>query len=416
MSASRSALRSIALRVPGMGALVRQLDELRQRLAVAQAALASVEASLADERAGRAAVEAALATAREQLAQEAASREAIELAARQADERARDTIGSLEARLEAGPLAFEPGSPPLAGVRFSRPVQMASVMDLGLFSERAPGHAQALLAHLDNPGPLAAFLRRYMELDDSDSEASRFALVVELVMQLAGDAWIDLGSFGHDAAYIASLRPDLQARLFSYEGGRVGIYPDGFRYVSSDGPDPLASAFIEPLDFESEPLPVDSGSVALLTAFEVFEHFKFGPRGCMLEVNRVLRTGGRLVVTVPNAASAAALWRLLHGEHPAMCSLYHRDPGLGRIHPSEYSGRQLRALADASGFEVDVLTAYSTGDYAPHECKAIGLCHAGNFRGAVEGDDDFGEGLLMVATKVREVGEPGFPETLFEKA
>lgn len=416
MPASRSFLKAVASRVPGVAGLVRERDELRRLLDAARVGL---------DQAGT-----ALAAAMEQFLQEAAAREAAGLAADQARDRAeaaeqtadqaRDraeaAIEQLQARLDERPQEFTPADQTLAGLRFSRPAQLAAVLDVELLARRAPGHEQALLANLGNTGPFATFLRNYMTLDTgATSEALRFALVVELVLQLGGTDWVDLGSLGHDAAYIAMLHPDLRAKLYSLQGGRVGIYPDGYWHASADRPEPLASAFIEALDFESQPLPLESGSTSLVTAFEVFEHFKFGPQQCMLEINRVLQTGGRLVLTVPNAASAGALWKVLHGEHPSLCSLYHRIPQFGRIHPSEYVSGQLRGLVQAFGFEVEVLTGYSAGDYASHERKAIGWCLEGNFRGAMEGDDDFGVSLLLVATKIREASELSYPESLFER-
>jgi len=94
-------------------------------------------------------------------------------------------------------------------------------------------------------------------------------------------------------------------------------------------------------------LPFRSGSVDLVTAFELVEHVPLdAARGILREAGRILRPGGRLIVTTPNRRS-----------------LHNRVWGhrLNPKHCHEVSLPELRALVEQAGFAVLELT----GVYLP---------------------------------------------------
>ena len=304
-------------------------------------------------------------------------------------------------------------------VIFSQGARVGRALALDALSHSIHDHIGFLRSNVAGDDPLQQYLRSYMGLGETGGaeyppEAIRYALNVELVLQSLpqGGTWVDCGSFGHDALRVQAVNPKIIPRLFSFEGGRVAIGATGFRYViEASGSERFLH--IGALDFEREPIPLDTGSADLVTTFETIEHFRYGPQKLFLELNRVCRKNARLIVTVPNAVSAASLWRLLHKEHPALCSTYHRDMSYGRTHPSEYAPRQLHDLALAYGFRIEALSAFQCGDYQFHEREAIRWAHKGNFRGSLQGDDDFGTTLLLIARKDEDVMDVKYPASLF---
>jgi SAM-dependent methyltransferase len=89
-------------------------------------------------------------------------------------------------------------------------------------------------------------------------------------------------------------------------------------------------------------LPLDHGSVDLVWCSEVLEHVA-DTEHLLLEVRRVLRPGGRLLVTVPfHGRVKGALIALLRFDA-------HFDP-LGQ-HLRFYTARSLRATLERSGFD-----------------------------------------------------------------
>ncbi len=77
----------------------------------------------------------------------------------------------------------------------------------------------------------------------------------------------------------------------------------------------------------------------------------------MSEINRILKSGGHLVLTTPNLASLRSLAGLLQGFHPQLFSAYIR-PRNGVVdarHAREYTPKELGMLLEDAGFEVTLL-------------------------------------------------------------
>ena len=77
-----------------------------------------------------------------------------------------------------------------------------------------------------------------------------------------------------------------------------------------------AALGVEPVQANvDDPLPFDEGSFDAVVAGELFEHLQF-PDALVTEIRRVLRTGGVLVGSVPNAFRVQSRLRFLCGGPP----------------------------------------------------------------------------------------------------
>lgn len=102
---------------------------------------------------------------------------------------------------------------------------------------------------------------------------------------------------------------------------------------------------------------------------EVLEHMVFDPMFAVNEMCRVLKTGGRALVTVPNAASDTCLTFLVNDRQPGYLRQYFSDAlqsgrrdintvyNLGHFH--EYTAPELVALTKANGFGIEYLGGIS---------------------------------------------------------
>jgi len=248
-----------------------------------------------------------------------------------------------------------------------------------------------------------------------EKELNRFALSVGLVVKLCPQAgrWFDAGSLGHDAIRVGLERPDIEMHLVSYEGCILYLDGTGLQYHREGAPLPQSYVLCKQLDLEKQRIELGDGSVDLLTSFENLEHYKFAPQHFMLEANRVLKDGGRLVITTPNGLSAAAIARILHGVHPAENPCFHPAAELGRIHPLEYTGEQLRDLVRAHGFEVELLASINLTPFSGDEKAAMTAVRQARASRLGEHPGEFGEKWLLVAKRSRPVTEPQFPPSLF---
>ncbi len=112
-----------------------------------------------------------------------------------------------------------------------------------------------------------------------------------------------------------------------------------------------AALGIEPVEANvEEPLPFEDASFDAVVAGELFEHLQF-PDALVVEIRRVLRPGGVLVGSVPNAFRLQSRLRFLGGRAPE------DDP----THLRMFSPAALRALL--RGFD-GVQLRYVGGRYA----------------------------------------------------
>ena len=100
-----------------------------------------------------------------------------------------------------------------------------------------------------------------------------------------------------------------------------------------------------------EPIPLEDGSVDAVFLGDVIEHVPGSPLPMLEEIHRVLRAGGQLVLTTPNAVRLHVRAKLLLGRSnwPPLDVVYGYT-----VHPShhrEYTGSDLVDVLTRSGFE-----------------------------------------------------------------
>lgn len=98
-------------------------------------------------------------------------------------------------------------------------------------------------------------------------------------------------------------------------------------------------------DVERESLPLPADSVDLVVASQLLEHLK-NVHHLLLEVRRILAPGGRLVVAVPNLASAHNRLLLLLGRQPTSIRV-------GSGHVRGFTWSEMLALLGRFGFHVE---------------------------------------------------------------
>jgi glycosyltransferase involved in cell wall biosynthesis/SAM-dependent methyltransferase len=115
---------------------------------------------------------------------------------------------------------------------------------------------------------------------------------------------------------------------------------------------------LELFDAEKDVFPYPDGYFATVLCCELFEHLAVDPMFMMAEVNRILRSGGHLVLTTPNLASLRAISAILQGYNPGLFPQYIRPDEEGKIdprHSREYTPFEIRLLFRDAGFEVSLL-------------------------------------------------------------
>jgi SAM-dependent methyltransferase len=150
------------------------------------------------------------------------------------------------------------------------------------------------------------------------------------------------------------------------------------------------------IDLESEPIPVADEYFDFVICSEVIEHLDVDPMYMMSEINRVLKVGGTLVLTTPNACSTHSIWKILRGYEPYFYMQYQKNRSPYR-HNYEYSPKSLEIILNASGFSGKVWTEDSFEDRVTEDITKLRLL------GYPLKDELIGDNIFSVTKKVSKV-------------
>jgi glycosyltransferase involved in cell wall biosynthesis/SAM-dependent methyltransferase len=126
---------------------------------------------------------------------------------------------------------------------------------------------------------------------------------------------------------------------------------------------------IDLFDAEKDRFPYADEHFDTVLCCELIEHLTSDPMFMMSEINRILKSGGYLVLTTPNIISLRAISAMMQGYHPGFFPAYIKpaEPGaeVDARHAREYAPREIVALMGDAGFEVIRL---ESGEFAdePH--------------------------------------------------
>jgi SAM-dependent methyltransferase len=159
------------------------------------------------------------------------------------------------------------------------------------------------------------------------------------------------------------------------------------------------------VNVERHPLPFADGTFHVVVFCEVIEHLLMDPVGALLEIRRVLRPEGRLILSTPNVARLENVARLVAG-----ANLYDPYSGYGPYgrHNREFTRHEIFRLLGFAGFES---TSSFTADVHPHRAEAFtdgrALAPLVGFR-----HEDLGQYLFFTATPAHDP-LPGRPTSFY---
>lgn len=117
-------------------------------------------------------------------------------------------------------------------------------------------------------------------------------------------------------------------------------------------------------DVETERLPMADASVDAVVMLQVLEHFAKDPMHALWELNRVLKPGGRLVISTPNGASWQYAKRILRGQ-AAWAGMEFTGFSNNR-HNRLYDAYELRQILHEAGFETTRCASADFGGRPEH--------------------------------------------------
>ncbi len=202
------------------------------------------------------------------------------------------------------------------------------------------------LASIRIDGSAKGELEGYARID-----CERFLHTLALLPQPPVVRALEIGAGPYFTSLLALwYRPDIAWEYTNYFDGPVEMRA---QHVEIERPD----GALEQRDFpywnvnlEKDRVPVEDARYDLVLFCEILEHMTHDPLACLVEIRRLLKPGGRLILTTPNVARLENVARLALGEN-----LYDPYSGYGPYgrHNREYTQRELHALLVHAGFTVE---------------------------------------------------------------
>lgn len=142
-----------------------------------------------------------------------------------------------------------------------------------------------------------------------------------------------------------------------------GIFKDAGEGTTVDAYAAADGARVEFLmqDIETAPLPIADGWADAVVMMQVWEHFAVDPMHVLWEINRILKPGGRLILSTPNGACWRYAMRIALGT-AAWDGLEFTGFSTNR-HNRLYDAAELPVILAQAGFAVTACTTRDFGEY-----------------------------------------------------
>lgn len=147
------------------------------------------------------------------------------------------------------------------------------------------------------------------------------------------------------------------------------------------------------LNVERDRFPFTDESFDVALCCELIEHLAEDPMHMLIELNRILKWDGLVIITTPNVSSAISIQAALRGRSPYIFGHYNRENeyyGLSDRHNREYTPDDVRVALEASGFEV--VKIFTRNTWNEPEPEVLQLLANTNVPLELRGDNIFAVG------------------------
>ena len=242
-----------------------------------------------------------------------------------------------------------------------------------------------------------------------DRDWRRFVYTWMLCRDLTG-ACLEIGASPYFTTALLKEFTGLELVLSNYSSTATRMGENVARWISPRTGSEVEHRMVHDLfNVETDPLRYPDDHFDVILFCEVVEHLTNDPLAALMEIRRVLKPGGKLILSTPNSASARNILKIVTGK-----SVYDRYSAYGPYgrHNREYTKGEMERLLDAVGFSVE--TAFTANVLFPRRAQQIGSFLAELYFSLFSRKRARALGQYMFVSSVkRDVGQVMRPDWLF---
>lgn len=207
--------------------------------------------------------------------------------------------------------------------------------------------------YLGVPEFISDFLESYIKPEDDyhNTHKRRFARTIQIILdQNPEGKLLELGTSKLIPLALKHFAPEVEVTVTDFDLTK----PEKSIYEISNDTDSVTCECFS-VDIEKTPLPAPDNYFDYVLCSEVIEHMEIDPMFMLSEINRVIKPGGFIILTTPNAVSSRSLTKIVYGLEPYFYMQYHK-PGNYHRHNYEYSIHSLAKVLKSAGFEGSIWT------------------------------------------------------------
>ena len=208
------------------------------------------------------------------------------------------------------------------------------------------------------------------------ADCERFLYTLGLVPADRGGRLLEIGANPYfTTLLLRRFRPAMELSLVNYFGGEPYRGKQTITFSGFDGSDESFVAEFDNVNIETSELPYPDAHFDHVLFCEVLEHMTNDPLRAVLELKRVMKPGGVMVLTTPNAARLENAVAFLEGRN-----IYDPFSAYGPYgrHNREYTRHELHQLMAHAGF-----TAESSFTGNVHDDIPLQVLDAATVNGAI---------------------------------
>lgn len=245
-------------------------------------------------------------------------------------------------------------------------------------------------------------MRKLIPADDSyhKTHERRLARTIQVLLnQNPKGKLLEIASGGLVPIVLKELVPNLEVDITELDEKKSSVEEKVIEYGGKS-----REVVSYKLDLEKHKIKCKPETYDYIICTEVIEHMEIDPMAMLSQLNSVLKTGGMLIITTPNAVSSLSITKMVNGVEPYFYMQYQKSGEYHR-HNYEYSIHTLVSVLRAAGFDGKAWTEDTFED--PN------LLDVNRLRSLGYELSHVGDNIFSVSKKISEVVER-YPRRLYD--